>query len=349
MHQIKNLHIRITSKCNFNCAHCYAGDWLHDNCELDLSTLISVIDQACDLGCEEVTFTGGEPLLSQHLIPAIEHCIGSGLEVEIETNGVLLDQFIINAKKHLKYIHFEVSYDGDLMRNAQHTDRVLGNIEKLADLSCSVRVQTVLTFINIDEAYKIFDFSKKLGIKNRVFLSHSTNGNAKNLPLLPTKKWLKIVRDLKTKYSHLTIELPELFTGTNNKSCGWGYSRCELMPNGDITSCAPITFNKRDFVAGNIREKPLEELWNHLHFKKIRELTQADFHGLCAKCPYWKTCKGACRSMAFGSSGDILAAHPFCVAFYEEASSTMDGSTIDDLNKTAKEWLLAVKPDNPLR
>lgn len=318
---LKDLHLRITSQCNFNCRHCYAADWFKDHSSLDWGTTLSTITQAQALGCQKVTFTGGEPLLSKVTVPAIKICLDRGLRVEVETNGVLLDKIIPRLKGYLEKVEFAVSYEGEEMRDAHYSERVRKNIRAVKNAGCDLKLQTVLSEINADEADAIFDFSKSLGVRNRVFLAHSPNGNAKDLALFTIDRWLALLSYLRSKYFHLIIELPDLISGGTQKKCGWGVHRCEVMPNGDVTSCGPITFNKRDYVAGNVRELPLETIWNSSHFQEIRCLTQVDFEGLCSKCPYWTTCLGACRSVSYATEGGLLSPHPFCVAVYNSIES----------------------------
>jgi radical SAM protein with 4Fe4S-binding SPASM domain len=342
MPSLKDLHIRITSKCNFNCSHCYAADWFKDNVSLDLDTTLSTIQQAQALGCEKVTFTGGEPLVSKVTVPAMKVCLDRGLRVEVETNGMLIDKIIPDLTSNLDKIEFSVSYDGEEQRDTRFAEGVRNNVLMLKDLGCDLQIQTVLTEINIDEADQIFAFSKAVGARNRVFLAHSPNGNGKGLPLFSVEKWLQILGYLKAKYSHLIIELPDVFSGGTQKKCGWGVHRCEIMPNGDVTSCGPITFNKRDYIAGNVKERPLKEIWNALHFREIRELTQGNFCGLCAKCPYWKTCLGACRSISYAVEGTLLSPHPFCTAFYQRFASRMLDHSLLTIVPLATAWFQTI-------
>ena len=48
---LNDLHIRITSSCNFNCQHCYAADWFNEKYELSIEDIKSLVDQAIELGC----------------------------------------------------------------------------------------------------------------------------------------------------------------------------------------------------------------------------------------------------------------------------------------------------------
>lgn len=192
------------------------------------------------------------------------------MRVEIETNGYLINDLIENLKGEITKVEFGISYDGEEMRGNNTTPTVHNNIAKLVHLGCNVKIQTVLTKLNISEIDNILNFSGNLGIKNRVFLAHSPNGNGKNLELLDIldiNEWLKIVKLLKEKYPHAIVELPDILSGGTQKKCGWGVHRCEIMPNGNVTSCGPITFNKRGFKAGNVKVQKLKDIWASEHFE----------------------------------------------------------------------------------
>ena len=317
MFELKDLHIRLTSECNMNCLHCYAANWFKKHLELTYDDIKHIILQAEALGCKNVTFTGGEPLISSHIYNSIKFCLSRNLNVSLETNGVLIENIIpvLNALD-LKKLKFSVSYDGVVMRRPNFTDVVKRNIIRLVDLGCNLKIQTTVTQLNIGEIDYILDFSKCLGIKNRVFLSHSPNGNGKSLNLLGVVDWLKIIKHIKSKYDNANVELPDVFSEKTSRKCGWGVHRCEIMPNGDVTSCGPITFNKVGFIAGNVKEQHLEKIWNSEHFIYIRNLKQSDFKGLCAKCNYWKHCLGACRSVSYSNGNNLLDPHPFCVLMF---------------------------------
>ncbi len=348
MPQLKDLHLRMTSKCNFNCRHCYAADWFKEDHIIDLETTKSLVDQAIDLGCQKATFTGGEPLMSKWTIPAMKYCIDKGIRVELETNGVFIEKVLKEAEDYITRIEYAISYEGDDMRDKRFTPKILENICTLVSLGCNVKIQTVITWVNINVADEIFQFSKNLKARHRVFLSHSPNGNGSDLPLLDLTRWLKFLKYTRETYPHLTVELPDLFSGGAHKKCGWGVHRCEVMSNGDVTSCGPITFNLRTFIAGNIKNQPLAEIWNGPHFEQIRNLKQQDYETLCARCPYWTTCLGACRSISRATDPDrkLLAPHPFCVSFYNALKAdSLDPSIVASIPLRAKEWFAAV--DDP--
>lgn len=342
---LKDLHIRITSSCNFNCPHCYAADWFGEKFEITLEEIESLVNQAIELGCKKVTFTGGEPLVAKCIVEAIKYCLSKKLRVEVETNGVFVNKLIEGLKDNVKKVEFAISYDGVKMRDEKLAKEVRNNIIKVKELGCDVKIQTVLTKLNIDEFDEIFRFSRDNNIRNRCFLAHSPNGNGKNLSLFEIKDWLMIVRKLKEKYPHVIVELPDVLSGGMQKKCGWGVHRCEVMPNGDVTSCAPITFNYRDYIAGNIKNERLKDIWGNEYFQRIRNLKQEDFEEPCSKCIYWKTCLGACRSISYSTGGKLLSSHPFCNALYEYMSNEETDKSIIPNIHLAEKWIEALKGD----
>lgn len=311
-YKIRNVHFRLTSRCNFNCLHCYAAGWKKRRCDLDGQTILSIISQAVDLGCESINFTGGEPLLHQNIIQSIEYCHQKGLLVSIETNGYLLDEFVAKKFSGLESIRFDVSYEGVHQRDAEKGDKVRENIALLAKMGLHVRVQSVITPLNKNEIDEILSFSQSLGIRNRVFLGHNQVEGVKELPFFEYPELMAIITAIEKKYTHLDLELPRYVSGKPTKYCGWGISRCEIMPNGDVTSCGPIAFVQPGFIAGNVKDSSLKELWNSEHFTRIRNLQQRDFIGICSQCQFWAECRGSCRAISSSVGGELLSPYPAC-------------------------------------
>ena len=55
--QLTNLHIRITSSCNFNCQHCYAAEWFNEKYELSID--------ACGDSVAAATVVPGDNLIPE--------------------------------------------------------------------------------------------------------------------------------------------------------------------------------------------------------------------------------------------------------------------------------------------
>lgn len=344
---LKNLHIRITSSCNFNCQHCYAAAWFKEHYELTIEEIQSLVDQAIELGCKHVTFSGGEPILAKDIVQAIIYCLDKKLRVAIETNGMFIDKLINQLDTDsVRKIFFAISYDGAKLRDERYTNIVKENIIKVANLGCELKIQTAITKVNIDEMDEIFGFSQDYGIKNRCFLAHSAHGNGKNIPVFETKEWLPILNKITKTYPNVMVELPDVFPWRKKRKCGWGVHRCEVMPNGDVTSCAPIAFNHREFVAGNIKRDTLKKIWSSKHFMGIRKLKQSDFEFPCSRCIYWGSCLGSCRALAFSNGDTLLAPHPFCRDLYKAIQNKEIDDSLLQNQELVKAWLKGLNNEN---
>ncbi len=94
------LWMEITKKCNLSCIHCYA-----DSCPskildegITLEKWLEALQQAADLGCRKVQFTGGEPTLHPNLAELIESARELGFTtVEVFTNGTLFTETLKNC------------------------------------------------------------------------------------------------------------------------------------------------------------------------------------------------------------------------------------------------------------
>lgn len=97
--------MELTERCNNTCIHCLINRPQYDEQahrqEMSTSFVKNVLDQACDLGCLKVTFTGGEPLLRGDMKELYLYARQKGMQISLFTNGRLLDQSWIEIFKEL--------------------------------------------------------------------------------------------------------------------------------------------------------------------------------------------------------------------------------------------------------
>lgn len=122
--ELLNLHMDITVKCNLFCKHCFYGEYNHERYidkELNLEKYYNLIDEAVSMGCQKIILSGGEVLTSNKFKPLIKYCYEKSLKTIFITNGILLDdevlEFICKYRENIEEI--KVSYEGkghDLIR-----------------------------------------------------------------------------------------------------------------------------------------------------------------------------------------------------------------------------------------
>jgi MoaA/NifB/PqqE/SkfB family radical SAM enzyme/predicted dehydrogenase len=84
--------LRPTVHCNQDCWFCSANE-TSQNVEADPGRMMRRIARLARTGAQQVSFSGGEPTLSRHLVDYVEVARRSGIErVELVSNAVLLDR-----------------------------------------------------------------------------------------------------------------------------------------------------------------------------------------------------------------------------------------------------------------
>ena len=357
--RLTDLHVRLVAKCNLNCRHCYASDWFVRHDQLDVDLVRTAIDQAFELGLQKVTLTGGEPTLHRGVEAILQHCVDKRLKAKLETNGLLLRQnhnrllrFIV---EHRDLLYLYVSYDLARQRGISEADHafIRDLIIDLHEHGVDVRLQTTLTEVNIDHLDELLELTRTYGVHQRIFLGHSTSGNGAELTPFDLDRVLALYTWLRDQHLNLALELPPLISGQVQTGCGWGVHRCEIMPNGDVTTCGPITFTHTGFIAGNLRERPLRDIWNHSqYFEEMRRITQEDFDGVCGRCVYWAECRGSCRSVSWTRGSHWFSPYPLCELYAERypekvagllhpSQSPAPGPRLDEPS-TQRQWLTTI-------
>ncbi|MDI6841024.1 MAG: radical SAM protein [bacterium] len=115
------VHFNLTNACNLRCIHCLmVGQSSKD--ELTTKEVKNILDQLADLGCFELTFSGGEPLLRDDFVDILEYSFKKGFYVFLLTNGTLLTNQIVDRFNSYP-IEVQVSLEGS---RAEIHDKIVG-------------------------------------------------------------------------------------------------------------------------------------------------------------------------------------------------------------------------------
>jgi molybdenum cofactor biosynthesis enzyme MoaA/GNAT superfamily N-acetyltransferase len=187
LRQRKELRYALTEKCNFQCLFCHNEGLGHDESSrqtVPLDQVVSVLEKAVSLGCTDITFTGGEPLLKKkRLLSLLKSLSGFSLvpDVTLVTNGSLLTDDIIDA--FVRYpgnrkIHLSLhATDADSFmkitraKNQAMFEQILCNIRKAAASGLTVKVNhVVLQDLNHSKIQESVSLARSLGASAIKFL-----------------------------------------------------------------------------------------------------------------------------------------------------------------------------------
>jgi mycofactocin radical SAM maturase len=289
--------------------------------ELSTEECLVMLDELARLKVFQINLGGGEPFARPDIFRILNYAERLGIVSCVSTNGSLVNTEMCQRLADMDGLFLQVSLDGadeatnDKIRGAGTYMRARRGIDELARHGISFSINTVLTSLSFPQIDTLKSMAEDVGAHLRVS-RFRPSGRAKDCwtELAPTKEQLECFTHwLKTESAVLTGD--SFFSLTSEKRrrmgldmCGAAKMTCCLSPDGSIYPCAFL--QERDFIAGNIRETGLEQVWLHSEiFRSMRVLEVRS----CEACFRFESCRGGCPAMAYHAHGDLAFPDPECL------------------------------------
>jgi MoaA/NifB/PqqE/SkfB family radical SAM enzyme len=108
---VRVVHVHPTRTCNLACAHCYSTSSPSERGALGVDVLAEALAHLRSEGYENLSISGGEPLVYRGLDDLAARAMDCGYRVHLITNGVLLsEQRLRTLRPHVEFVG--VSLDG---------------------------------------------------------------------------------------------------------------------------------------------------------------------------------------------------------------------------------------------
>lgn len=314
--------VSLSSSCNLACSHCAVDARKSQKKAMQTRYTNKILNYCIKKKVPVLEITGGEPLLFLPQVLKIGKVAKKhGILWGITTNGTLLTGKTIDKLQQAGVYAIKVSLEGtkecnDLVRGQGSFDKTVDAIKKCLAKKLPFAILTSLSKKNVNKMSEYIDFLDGLGVKLVIFFPMLPLGRAKSLKkqLLKKndlKKFLDLIKSKKTKQLTINMEMPELMTNKGDqvfaKGCPVGYS-FHICYNGDVWPC-PIF----PLALGNIKEKPIEKIWENTFFNKIKN--PENLKGTCRSCKQKQSCNGGCRAMSFLAKGSYFEQDPYCKSF----------------------------------
>lgn len=109
----EKLSIEVTTRCNSECAYCFARSGRSDFFELPLGLVREIIAEGYATGYRRLHITGGEPFLWEGLFQILDDAVAMGYAtIFVNTNGTLLDKIKSARLAAYNGLTISVSLDG---------------------------------------------------------------------------------------------------------------------------------------------------------------------------------------------------------------------------------------------
>jgi len=284
------IELGLTFRCQCTCPQCsvWKPVGANDDGVLTTDEAKDLVDQATHLGCWRISFFGGEPLLRKDLPELINYAHRKGMLTVVTTNGLQLDAQMVETLKNAGLGFCRVSIDSpdpeihDSIRGIKGLfDRCMKGMDLLAEAGIETQLSTVAFRENLQDnrLVKLFDIGRAHRARTVLVLFPMVSGKwADSVDRLLTREEEDYVRKISLEYDskYVVVELPRSDTICRAQKKLQLY----VSPYGDVSPCSPLLN-----TYGNIRQEPLEDLWNRLR-TQFTEITP----GVCpVNAPSFRT------------------------------------------------------------
>lgn len=335
--RVHSIAIELTSHCNQRCSYCYNA-WREDNGRmvgaLPHAELLAMVHKAlAELELDHVTLTGGETFARADVFDVLDACKGSGVDVQIISNGGLIDDALAQRLRPYPIRCIQVTLNGPdaaLHRahvGGDHFDATIEGIRALRRHGVPVAGCIVVTRRNAAVVGEILDLFVALGVKLIALSRFSPAGYAAAhvAELLPSRSdMVTALEQAEARGAEhgldlqVTMPVPPCvidhadYPHIRFGGCPIGTEAQELAlgPRGELRSCTLHTE-----TLGDARAQPFAELLDSPALARYRDVTPE----FCAPCPHRRSCLGGCGAAAASVLGDPRGLDPFVAQHVDDA------------------------------
>jgi len=166
----------LTNRCNLFCKHCFQRAHSDETDHMTLEQKLSIIDQLDDAGTAAITFSGGEPLMSDDFFKVASYAYKKGIFISIDTNGTLVDKKMADKLYATGIRYAQISIDST--DHKQH-DGFRGQIgafnksmkaaEHLSKIGIHLSMGVTLTKFNFEKVDEFVKLAKNNNFNRIVF------------------------------------------------------------------------------------------------------------------------------------------------------------------------------------
>lgn len=321
-HQIRpsvplNMNFMITSKCTTNCIYCYADR----ECNKDLTTnkIISIINEAHDIGVVNLTLTGGDIFALKSWKKILSCIYQHNYSTFISTKTPITSEDVRYLYDiGVNELQFSLdSVDAEILKimlkvGVNYIDKVKQFMLACIKYNIKITVRSVLTKINssknvITDLYNFissFSIVRKWVLTPAFYSEYQSDYNAYAIENNQLSNIFNLTKNFDSKFPILYNKTNKggysmkKFNTTNdfilyNQTCYANSYSMSILSSGECTVCEMLYKNKK-IILGNVKTQTLKDIWNSKEalnlYNRKRELI-LEKSTPCYKCRVYEECK----------------------------------------------------------
>lgn len=357
---LSELDLHVTNRCTTSCQYCCFSSNRKKMDEMSTCELMQLMRDAVALGCNHVHFTGGEPLLRDDIEKLITFAGNLGLEMRLQTNGMLLNQRRAEKLMAAGLSSIMISLDADrpeehdAMRGAGTWALAVKAILAAQDAGMAVRVNSVMTKVNWKRIHQTARFVHNMGITTYSAFYFSPIGSGVDVrevwirPEAYMDYWRKLTQDMQQDSALAGMDIViekgyasweeaqaidiSAFTGCGG-GCQHTYARRDYLIVRCDGSVYPCIMGIDGEPLGNIHQQSLNEIY---HNSPRWESLKPRKDPFCDGCEYYALCSEGCRYYPQeGARHDCRCARgrivPLCPIMKYNTKNDILGGSSDDV------------------
>lgn len=317
--------LMLNNVCVTNCIYCYQDKTRVANCRIPFNRIKELIREARDLHVNTFDVIGGEFFLYKKWKEVLYELRKNGFHPYLSTK-VPLKESDVKYLASLKIHDIQLSLDTLIEQNLinllgvqkGYMEKMIETLRLLDSYNIPVMVHSVLTKHNrtIEDMESVYE---KLKTFKNIIDWHVVKGEESLYPRTEYKNieidvpaYNEIIRYLKRKKEEcksFSITHPEEIVQIeeferkkdkkaqkedffNRSFCSGLFSSLYILPNGQVTMCEQLYWNKR-FIVGNVMKNSIEEVWNSQEAKSLYYIKQSDIpaDSKCRTCADFVKCR----------------------------------------------------------
>ena len=288
--------LNLTSRCNLKCLHCYnESSPSNNNDKLTTSDWKSIIDQSFSIGCRQLQFIGGEPMLDPDILQLAKYARNVGFDfIEIFSNGTLITREDIKKIRDLEVnvaisLYSDQSYIHDQITTINGSfNKTIRTMELLKESGISTRVGVIAMRQNQDSIEETLSLVKHFGFNGGDSPDIVRSIGRGNDNLTPNELLVR-------KYGLMTC--PSFITNLNEFIKNYFYNPCwygkiSVDSSGEIFPCVAA----KDKLMGVFKKNNIQEIISSQETYNLRTINK-DKIETCCVCEYRYAC-GDCRPLS---------------------------------------------------